>query len=361
MGGQGAKARGIAYREEVSPTLKSSLSGGNTAPDVVYACHQNTGQGWWNQSEIAQILRTPCGGDATKANLITYSLQGNTIDRNVQQNGKGWAEDAAHTLNTTDRHGVVYPEVARTLAARHDSSPCTDRGQNVVALDRRNLRGIPDLSGTLQSKPNGGQSLNYQNPVVYDCRGNGEGEIAPTVTGDHQNRVTDYTGIAVEPKLASGYEKLGAQEMFSGDYTVVQGFDMQAFGKHSDCGTSSTLKQRDYKDATDLVVERRPRKYIVRRLTPLECCRLQGYPDGWTEDLAIPDPTIEEVEFFTNVWAVWAEINGTKPKSLNQVIKWLADPQSDSAEYKAYGNSLAIPCSYDVIRRISENEQDSNR
>ena len=166
--------------------------------------------------------------------------------------------------------------------------------------------------------------------MVYDCRGNGEGEIAPTVTGDHQNRVTDYTGIA------------------------VHGFDMQAIGKYSDCGTSSTLKQRDYKDATDLVVEK-GRRYIVRRLIPLECCRLQGYPDGWTENLAVPDPTIEEVEFFTKVWADWAEINGTKPKSLNQVIKWLADPQSDSAEYKAYGNSLAIPCSYDVIRRISEN------
>jgi DNA (cytosine-5)-methyltransferase 1 len=101
------------------------------------------------------------------------------------------------------------------------------------------------------------------------------------------------------------------------------------------------------------------RKYIVRRLTPLECCRLQGYPDGWTENLAVPDPTIEEVEFFTKVWADWAEINGTKPKSLNQVIKWLADPQSDSAEYKAYGNSLAIPCSYDVLRRIAQDDPSS--
>ena len=237
MGGQGEKAKGIGYAEELAPTLKAALSGGNTAPDVVYC------------------------------------LQGNGIDRadTAGCNGKGWREAASYTLNTLDRPAVVY-----------------------------------------------------------DCRGNGEGEIAPTVTGDHQNRVTDYTGIA------------------------VHGFDMQAIGKYSDCGTSSTLKQRDYKDATDLVVEK-GRRYIVRRLIPLECCRLQGYPDGWTENLAVPDPTIEEVEFFTKVWADWAEINGTKPKSLNQVIKWLADPQSDSAEYKAYGNSLAIPCSYDVIRRISEN------
>lgn len=106
-----------------------------------------------------------------------------------------------------------------------------------------------------------------------------------------------------------------------------------------------------------LPVQHNGSRYVIRRLTPLECCRLQGYPDGWTEDLAIPDPTIEEVEFFTKVWSDWAEINGTKPKSLNQILKWLADPHSDSAEYKAYGNSLAIPCSYDVLRRISENER----
>lgn len=268
------------------------------APESLRGDSSQGGTPWQRASSDAQGC-----ADGGSGGLV-YCLQGNGIDRNVHQNGRGWAEGSSHTLNITDRHGVV-------------------------ALDCRNLNGS-DVSATLQAKAGGGHSLKYQNPVVYDCRGNGEGEIAPTVTGDHQNRVTDYTGIA------------------------VHGFDMQAIGKYSDCGTSSTLKQRDYKDATGLVVEK-GRRYIVRRLIPLECCRLQGYPDGWTENLAVPDPTIEEVEFFTKVWADWAEINGTKPKSLNQVIKWLAEPQSDSAEYKAYGNSLAIPCSYDVIRRISEN------
>ena len=103
-----------------------------------------------------------------------------------------------------------------------------------------------------------------------------------------------------------------------------------------------------------LCVEKKPpRKYIVRRLTPRECCRLQGYPDGWTENLGTIEPTEEEIELFTEVWARWAAINGTKPKSRAQVIKWLKDPQSDSAEYKAYGNSLAIPCSSDVLGRIA--------
>ena len=69
---------------------------------------------------------------------------------------------------------------------------------------------------------------------------------------------------------------------------------------------------RDYKSASDLVVEPKQRKYIVRRLTPTECARLQGFPDWWCEGLG----------------------------------------GSDSAIYKAYGNGLALPCAFDVLNRI---------
>ena len=148
MGGQGAKARSVAYCDDGStPTLKSAPSGGNTVPDVVY---QNTGIGWWNESDVAETLRTPCGGDSTKANLAVFYLQGNCIDRNAQQNGCGIAENTAHTLNRTDRRGVSF------------------------AVDCRNLALNQELSATLQAKSNGGQSLNYQNPIVYSAKENDE-------------------------------------------------------------------------------------------------------------------------------------------------------------------------------------------
>lgn len=166
----------------------------------------------------------------------------------------------------------------------------------MIALDCRNMSENIEVSGTLQAKNQGGHSLNYINPIVYD---------------------------------------------------------QQRIGQYGQTGTASTLVARLYKSAADVVVEK-DRKYIVRRLTPLECCRLQGFPDGWTEDLAIENPTDEQIDFFTEVWALWAAINGTKPKSRNQVIKWLKDPQSDSAEYKAYGNSRAIPCAADVIGRVAK-------
>lgn len=148
--------------------------------------------------------------------------------------------------------------VARTLDTFTGSPEC-NQGGNVVAysVDCRNMRLAEEVSGTLQAKENGGYSLNYQNPVVYDVRGNGDGQIVPTLTGDHESRVTDYTALAVF------LEKL--------------------------------------------------RRYIFRRLTPLECCRLQGFPDWWEDGVS----------------------------------------GSDSARYKMWGNGMALPCVLYVMEGIA--------
>ena len=110
----------------------------------------------------------------------------------------------------------------------------------------------------------------------------------PNLTGDHQNRVTDYTAICV------GNGQLHQMEL--GDKTGALNcmHDQQAV-IHS---------------------AKPPCRYIVRRLTPLECCRLQGFPDWW-EDGA----------------------NG-----------------SDSARYKMWGNGIALPCAADVMRRIAKED-----
>ena len=79
-------------------------------------------------------------------------------------------------------------------------------------------------------------------------------------------------------------------------------------------GVVSTQSARQHKDATDLVCQKAEAyAYLIRRLTPLECERLQGFPDGWTD---IPGA-------------------------------------SDSARYKALGNSVAIPCVEFIMGRIA--------
>ena len=236
--------------------------------------------------------------------------------------------------------GIAYDEsVSPTLRASPSGSnqvPDTVYCLQGNGIDRADTAGCNGCGWRI-----GAYTLNTidRPAVVYDTRGNGDGGVSPTLTGDHQNRVTDYTAICVE----------------NGQLNQIT---MAEKSNTLDCMHDQQVVLTDGKP---------PRKYIVRRLTPLECCRMQGYPDGWTENIGKDEPTEEEIAFFTEVWARWADINGTKPKSRAQVIKWLKDPGSDSAEYKAYGNSLAIPCSSDVLGRIAafaeeeKNEKDCAR
>ena len=199
-------------------------------------------------------------------------------------------------------------------------------------------------------EPSGGGS---QPNVVYPAK--------EQTVGDHENRVTDYTAVTVydttqitspmnysNPKPGDPCHPIAANQhpplaVCAGN-GQLHNASMQPVANSLDCM---------HDQQAVLTKGNPPRKYIVRRLTPLECCRLQGYPDGWTENLELYAPTKEQVDFYEAVWKKWAEINGTKPKSRKAVFKWLQAPSSDSAEYKAYGNSLAIPCSSDVLGRIT--------
>ena len=130
------------------------------------------------------------------------------------------------------------------------------------------------------------------------------------------------------------------------------------FGEYSDDGTASTMAARDFKSPHDLVVEhdKPPRKYVIRRLTPLECCRLQGFPDGW----GIPDHkdklSDDELAFWQGVRDTCAAISGKPPKkySAETLTKWYNALHTDSAEYKMWGNGIALPCAAFVLAGISE-------
>ena len=95
--------------------------------------------------------------------------------------------------------------------------------------------------------------------------------------------------------------------------------------------------------------------YIVRRLTPLECCRLQGFPDWWCSNLGTENPTEDKMDFWREVFETHRKITGTakKAKTDNQIRKWLANPHTDSAEYKMWGNGVALPCVYYVMMGIA--------
>lgn len=113
---------------------------------------------------------------------------------------------------------------------------------------------------------------------------------------------------------------------------------------------SSTLLSRDYKDPQVVNVQ-----YAVRRLTPTECARLQGFPDAWGHLEEKTDMTDEEYEFWTEVRRTHAEVNGKKFREMTkeQTIKWYNKLHTDSSEYKMWGNGVALPCVRTPLRGIA--------
>ena len=118
---------------------------------------------------------------------------------------------------------------------------------------------------------------------------------------------------------------------------------------------ANTLVATDYKDPPCVAKEEDTEPhYIVRRLTPTECARLQGFPDWWCANLGTENPTAEDLEFWREVFETHRRIMGTssKPKSDKQIIKWLKNPHSDSAEYKMWGNGIFLGNAYFVLSGI---------
>lgn len=116
---------------------------------------------------------------------------------------------------------------------------------------------------------------------------------------------------------------------------------------------ANTLVATDYKDPP--LINGRDAEYTVRRLTPTECARLQGFPDWWCEDLGMEDPSLEDLRYWYDVFETHRKATGrrSKPKTIRQIRKWLADPHKDSAEYKMWGNGVALPCVYFVLSGIA--------
>ena len=112
------------------------------------------------------------------------------------------------------------------------------------------------------------------------------------------------------------------------------------------------LMARDYKDPIAVNV---PFEYRVRRLMPKECARLQGFPDCWCSDLGIEEPDEAEIRFWFDAFEEHRRLvtHAKKPKTRAQIVRWIRQPHSDSAEYKLWGNGCALPCVYFVMNGIA--------
>lgn len=135
--------------------------------------------------------------------------------------------------------------------------------------------------------------------------------------------------------------------------TPIYSASKASFFTSAEKDLANTLVATDYKDPP-IVNDTDELKYLVRRLTPTECARLQGFPDWWCSELETENPTVEDIAFWMDVFETHRKIMGTslKSKTEKQIIKWLKNPHSDSAEYKMWGNGVALPCVYFVLSGI---------
>lgn len=103
-------------------------------------------------------------------------------------------------------------------------------------------------------------------------------------------------------------------------------------------------------------------KYVVRRLTPTECARLQGFPDHWGWPDVLEDMDEETFEFWKTVRQTHDSINGRKPKEYTkkQILTWYNKLHTDSAEYKMWGNGIALPTALYVMQGIADELEKTN-
>lgn len=135
----------------------------------------------------------------------------------------------------------------------------------------------------------------------------------------------------------------------------------------SDCELSQTLQARDFKAPTMVGYEAEDRmeeetngtKYIVRRLTPTECARLQGFPDRWGDIDEYETLDDNQYQFWLDVRKTFDSINGRSEKNYTreQIRKWHNGLHTDSSEYKMWGNGIALPCFEFVMQGIQETKE----
>ena len=232
------------------------------------------------------IPRPPKGGRWSKAGAIA---------------GNGWS--LAWRQLDSQYFGIAQRRKRIALVADFGGQRAAE-----ILFERTSLSGNPDESikaweatpGHSQRSPSGCDRTSEK--VIYDARGNGDGRTCPTITGDHENRITDYTAIVTER----------------------QTFSEQSFSSYKESDKCSTLKAKagNIGNGSECLIAEKAIRWIVRRLTPVECERLQGFPDNYTN---IGD---------------WTDSKGKKHK------------YADSPRYKALGNSIALPQWFWLVQKM---------
>ena len=336
---------GVGQAGDAAYTLQEGHEHGVCCPDIAKA--------------YTLKIRSGCEGGGkgalvqTEKSATLSTLQDQTLF--VAEPPKAYSFDslASNSMKSSNPHsGCREVEIAKTLDT---SPPDPAKNQGGIAI----LDALPFDTTQITSPQNGSNPhfgdpchplaatahppaavcLNYINPVaeplIYDARGNGDGITSPTMTGDHNSRVTDYTAITLQGDTVAGallardYKGPGRADSLGRVIAQPVGADLYNGTLTGDKAVTLTAATAKGGTNTGPSVIEKIIRWIVRRLTPTECERLQGYPDGWTD------------------LGEWIDSKGKAHKD------------ADTPRYKALGNSIALPQWYYVLGGIADRLPDN--
>ena len=413
-----ANARSIGYEEERSPTLRAGVvpaaialenhpadsrvkisedgkvqtltsrcgTGGGNVPlvmDGVEKSVESPVKDVENSPAVTLKIRSGCEGGGKGA--IWQEEKSATLGCNNDQTlfvpkCYGVCSKASHSMMSDNPHSGFYEaDTSRTLDRSGGDPTCNQGGICVVepvAFTQNQRDEVWDL-GEKSAALAAELRMKQQTFVLQGNMIGRKDENGPQ--GDGVNEDVCFTLDATDRHAVCAPESVYA--MTTGSYMQVEK------------EVAPTLMARDYKDPTTIAptphlnegvmgtvatgahpsgfngqdafndrlvidnpeVQPTPVTYTVRRLTPTECARLQGFPDWWCRDLGTENPTEEELTFWADVFETHRRIvtQAKKQKTEKQLRKWLADPYSDAAEYKLWGNGVALPCVYFVLAGIA--------
>ena len=293
-----AKAGNIGYEAETAPTLRAGV-----VPATVYENH-------------SQDTRYTGPVETAPTVLSTYGTGGNNQPFVVEHDAFGICSKDSNSMKSDNpKSGFYDAETSRTLDANGGNPTCNQGGIAVVETVK---------TFDVRQSSDGTQNMRNHAYESDTCRTVDRGGNMP---GSNQ-------GVSIQESP----EK------------VTYCASKNSYFTHAAEEKAGSLVATDYKDPPLVNVN-----YAVRRLTPTECARLQGFPDWWCSNLETPESTDEEIRFWMDVFETHRRVMGTakKARTRNQIVKWLKNPHTDSAEYKMWGNGVALPCVFFVLAGIA--------
>ncbi len=238
---------------------------------------------------------------------------------------------------------LIQTDKSATLATNNDQTVFVPTVYGICAKDSNSMKSDNPNSGFYKAETTRTLDANGGNPV---CNQGGMAVVA--VQGSMIGRADKNgpQGSGVNEDVSFTLDATDRHAVAHPVYCTSK----SSFHLLAEEDVVNTLVATDYKDPP--IITEEP-YYIVRRLTPTECARLQGFPDWWCACLGTEEPTEQDIEFWREVFETHRKVTGSgRQKNDAQIIRWLKDPHSDSAEYKLWGNGVALPCVCFVLAGI---------